>query len=264
MASAPQQPTLPLFYNDLIPLNSRDHTGWKVGPLENAAFMANTHAIPLTVEEFVDAQRDFPIVFTVGENPVPIALMGLNDGVNTFMGDDNKLIENVYLPAYVRRYPFMLARLQPDAQDLSLCFDPSVTNIGKDVEGQDVFSDKGEPTEYTQQVLEFCRQFEEAGQRTQAFIKILDELDIMMDGEVSITRNDMPDTPFVYRGFRMVDETKLRELPTEKLEEINKNGILMLIHAHLFSLNLMRHIFERQAAMGKMPAVTAAPAATVN
>lgn len=260
MASAPQ-PTLPLFYSDLIPLNSRDHTDWKVGPLENAAFMADTHAIPLTVEEFVDAQRHFPIVFTVGENPVPIALLGLNEGVNTFMGDDNKLVSEVYLPAYVRRYPFMLARLQPEAQELSLCFDPSVKNIGKNVEGQAFFSDKGEPTDYTQQVLEFCRQFEEAGQRTQAFIKVLDDLGIMMDGEVAITRNDQPDTPFIYRGFRMVDETKLRELPVEKLEEISKNGILMLIHAHLFSLNLMRHIFERQAAMGKMPAI---PAAAVN
>ena len=260
MASAPQ-PTLPLFYKDLIPLNSRDHTGFKVGPINDASFMAGTHAIPLTVEEFVDAQRNFPIVFTVGDNPVPIALMGLNEGVNTFMGDDMKLTENVYLPAYVRRYPFMLARLQPDAQDLSLCFDPSVPNIGKDVEGQEVFTATGEPTEYTQQVLDFCRQFEEAGQRTAAFIKILDELDIMMDGEVAITRNDMPETPFVYRGFRMVDEAKLRELPVAKLEELNKNGVLMLIHAHLFSLNLMRHIFERQAAMGKMPAL---PTATVN
>lgn len=261
MATAPQ-PTLPLFYNDLLPLNSRDHTEWKVGPLENAGFMASTHAIPLTVEEFVDAQRHFPIVFTAGENPVPIALMGLNEGVNTFMGEDNKLVSDVYLPAYVRRYPFMLARLQPDAQELSLCFDPSVTNIGKGVEGQALFSEAGEPTEYTQSVLDFCRQFEEAGQRTQAFIQALNDLDIMMDGEVAITRNDQPDTPFVYRGFRMVDEAKLRDLPKDKLEEINKNGIIMLIHAHLFSLNLMRHIFERQAAMGKVPVIT--PPSAVN
>jgi hypothetical protein len=254
MASAPQ-PTLPLFYNDLLPLNSINHKDWKVGPLNDAGFMANTHALPLTVEEFMDAQRHFPIVFTVGENPVPIALMGLNEGVNTFMGEDNKLVSEVYLPAYVRRYPFMLARLQPDADELSLCFDPSVKNIGKGVQGQDLFTEAGEPTENTRNILEFCRQFEEAGQRTQAFIKILQDMNLLMDGEVAITRGDQPDTPFIYRGFQMVDEAKLRELPTEKLEEIHKNGILMLIHAHLFSLNLMRYIFERQVGMGKMPQV---------
>lgn len=255
MATAPQS-TLPLFYNDLLPLNSRDHTGWKVGPLENAGFMATTHAVPLTVEEFVDAQRHFPIVFTVSENPVPIALMGLNEGVNTFMGEDNKLVSDVYLPAYARRYPFMLAKLQPDAEDLSLCFDPSVSNIGKDIEGQALFSEKGEPTEYTQTILDFCRQFEEAGQRTQAFMQVVNDLDILMDGEVAITRGDQPDTPFVYRGFRMVDEAKLRDLPMEKIDEITKSGVMVLIHAHLFSLNLMRSIFERQMAMGKVPVMT--------
>jgi hypothetical protein len=258
MATAPQ-PQLPLFYNDLLPLNSREHADWKVGPLDDAGFLAKTHAVPLTVEEFIDAQRHFPIVFTVGENPVPIALMGLNDGVNTFMDDNNKLVAGVYIPAYVRRYPFLLARIQPESDELSLCFDPTVTNISAKVEGEALFSDKVEPTAYTQSILDFCRQFEEAGQRTQAFMKQLDELDIMMDGEVAITRSDQPDTPFVYRGFRMVDEQKLRDLPKDKLEEINKNGMIMLIHAHLFSLNLMRKIFERQVAMGKMPA-PAAPA----
>lgn len=261
MATAPQ-PQLPLFYNDLFPLNSREHADWKVGPLDDAGFLAKTHAVPLTVEEFIDAQRHFPIVFTVGENPVPIALMGLNDGVNTFMDDNNKLVADVYIPAYVRRYPFLLARIQPESDELSLCFDPTVANIGAKVEGEALFSDKAEPTAYTQSILDFCRQFEEAGQRTQAFMKQLDELDIMMDGEVAITRSDQPDTPFVYRGFRMVDEQKLRDLPKGKLEEINKNGMIMLIHAHLFSLNLMRKIFERQVAMGKMP--TPAATATVN
>ena len=73
MASAPQ-PQLPLFYKDLLPLNSRDHADWKAGTLESAAYIAETHAIPVTSDEFVDAQRNFPIVFTAGENPLPIAL----------------------------------------------------------------------------------------------------------------------------------------------------------------------------------------------
>ena len=82
-----------------------------------------------------------------------------------------------------------------------------------------------------------------------------------MDGEIAITRSDAPDTPFVYRGFRMVDEKKLRELPTETVEELNKNGMIMLIHAHLFSMNLMRRLFERQSAQGKIPAPNNAGAA---
>ncbi|QFT78191.1 SapC family protein [Erythrobacter sp. THAF29] len=264
MASAPQ-PQLPLFYKDLLPLNSRDHKDWKAGSFENADFLASTHAIPLTVDEFVDAQRNYPIVFTAGENPLPIALMGLNEGVNTFIDESGKLEAGVYVPAYIRRYPFILAKLQKDSDDMSLCFDPSAGVIGKDKEGNALFEDGGEPTEYTKQVLDFCQKFEEAGQRTRQLLEELKKLDLLMDGEIAITRSDQPDTPFVYRGFRMVDEKKLRELPAETVEQLNKNGILMIIHAHLFSLNLMRAIFERQSAQGKVPEPNAnAPAPATN
>jgi hypothetical protein len=256
MASAPQS-QLPLFYNDLLPLNSRDHAEWKAGTLESAAYLAATHAIPLTSDEFVDAQRDFPIVFTAGENPLPIALFGLNEGVNTFVGDDNKIMEAVYLPAYARRYPFILAKLRPDTDEMSLCFDPSTGLIAKQDEGLPLFDAEGQPTEYTQGVLEFCRRFEEAGQRTKMFMEELAKLDILMDGEIAITRNDMPDKPFVYRGFRMVDENKLRELPADMVNALAQNGMLVLIYAHLFSLNLMRTIFERQLVQGRVPLVNA-------
>ncbi|TAD74328.1 MAG: multidrug transporter [Sphingomonadales bacterium] len=252
MASAPQ-PLLPLFYKDLLPLNSRDHAEWKAGTLESAAYLAATHAVPLTSDEFVDAQRDFPIVFTSGENPLPIALFGLNEGVNTFVGDDMKINQVIYLPAYARRYPFLLAKLQQGSDDMSLCFDPSANLLGKFDEGLALFDGEGKPTEYIEGVLDFCRRFEESGQRTKLFMDELIKLDILMDGEIAITRNDMPDTPFIYRGFRMVDESKLRELPAATLEELAKNGMLMLIYAHLFSLNLMRNIFERQLMQGKVP-----------
>lgn len=255
MATAPQ-PQLPLFYKDLLPLNGRDHGDWKVSSFDDASFLANAHAIPLTVDEFVDAQRNFPIVFTAGDNPLPIALFGLNEGVNTFIDDTGKLEAGVYVPAYVRRYPFILAKLNKDSEDMSLCFDPESGVVAKGKKGQALFEGKGEdqkPTQYTNDVLEFCRRFETSGQRTKAFLDTLKDLDLLMDGEIAITRNDMPDKPFVYRGFRMVDENKLREVPKEKLEEINKSGMLMLIHAHLFSMNLMRMVFERQSAQGKVP-----------
>ncbi|WP_252258057.1 SapC family protein [Erythrobacter aurantius] len=259
MATA-SQPQLPLFYKDLLPLNSRDHADWKVTSFQDAGFLANTHAIPLTVDEFVDAQRDYPIVFTAGDNPLPIALMGLNEGVNTFIDDNGKLEAGVYVPAYIRRYPFLLAKLTRESDDMSLCFDPQSGVVGKHDEGQALF-DGTTPSDYTNGVLEFCKRFEESGQRTKAFMDELKKHDVLMDGEIAITRNDMPDKPFVYRGFRMIDENKLRELPTEAVEALNKNGMLMLMHAQLFSMNLMRTLFERQARQGKVPAMNeAAPA----
>jgi hypothetical protein len=258
MASAPQQPTLPLFYNDLMPLNSRDHGKWRTKSLESADFLKSQHAIPLTVDEFAQAQRNFPIVFSSGESPLPLALMGMNEGINTFVDDAGKITEEVYVPAYVRRYPFMLAKLRQDAEELSLCFDPTSEVLGDFKKGEPLFNDKGEASENTQRILEFCQHFEEAGQRTRMFLEELAKHNLLMDGEIAITQNDNPDKPFVYRGFRMIDQEKLREIKAETLAEWNKNGMLAIIYSHLMSLELMRNIFARQMRQGKVPQPDAA------
>lgn len=257
MASAPQAANLPLLYNDLVPLNSNDHANWKTKGLENAKFMDGQHAIPLTIEEFIPASRHYPIIFSAAEQPVPLVLMGMNEGVNTFMDDDGIFMKPVYVPAYVRRYPFLLAKLRPDTDELSLCFDPTAGALGEFDEGTALFDDS-KPTENTQAILKFCEDFETAGSQTYGFVEELKKLDLLMDGEVSIQQEGQ-EKPFVYRGFKMVDEEKLRELRGDALRKISQNGILPLIYAHLFSLQLMRDIFAIQVQQGKVPLVTELP-----
>lgn len=259
MASAPQAAELPLLYKDLVPLNSNDHVTWKTRMLESAKFMDGQHAIPLTIEEFIPASRNYPIIFSASENPVPLVLMGMNEGVNAFMDDQGQFTGPVYVPAYVRRYPFMLAKLRPDTDELSLCFDPTAGAVGEFEDGNALFDD-GKPSENTQAILKFCEDFENAGAQTHAFIEELKKLDLLMDGEVSIQQEGQ-EQPFVYRGFKMVDEQKLRELRGDALRKISQNGILALIYAHLFSLQLMREIFALQIQQGKVPQVTELPAA---
>lgn len=251
MASAPQQ-SLPLFYNDILPLSSQQHADFKIKPADKAPFLANQHAVPVTVEEFPLVQRYMPIVFSQGEEPVPLALMGLNEGVNTFFDEDGSLNEqNFYVPAYIRRYPYLLARLRPDSDELSLCFDPTSGTVGAFDEGDALFVD-GEPSEITKNILQFNEQFEQAGARTGQFMSELKELDLLIDGEVTI-QPDGATQPFVYRGFMMIDENKLNEMRGDQLRKIVQNGMLPLIYAHLFSLGLMRDIFGRQMRQGKVP-----------
>src|SRR3546814_10848855 len=120
-------------------------------PLNSAEFLVGQHAIPLTSDEFVSACRFFPIVFSAGDNPVPLALMGLNEGINTFVDDAGKLVNPVYVPAYIRRYPFLLAKLQPNSEELSLCFDPTSGALGKFDEGDVLFVD-GQPLEQVKEI----------------------------------------------------------------------------------------------------------------
>jgi hypothetical protein len=257
MASVP--PTnLPLFYNGLQPLSSVEHANLKTRAVEKAPFLAKAHAIPLTVDEFVMAQRFYPIIFSIGDNPVPLALMGLNEGVNAFVDDDGKLLQDAYVPAYIRRYPFMLARLREGVDDLSLCFDPKSDMVGDFEDGQALF-DNGQTTDTTKNILKFCEEFEMSAQRTNAFMIELKDSGLLIDGEVAIQPNDS-DTPFIYRGFMMVDENKIRELRGDTLRKMNQNGMLPLIMAHLFSLSMIREVFGKQMAQGKVPQPELQPA----
>ncbi|MEY4501558.1 MAG: hypothetical protein RIS52_1448, partial [Pseudomonadota bacterium] len=124
-------------------------------------------------------------------------------------------------------------------------------------DGESLFED-GQPSEATKAVLSFCEQFEQAGARTTAFMEDLVKSGLLMDGEVSIqTGEDTP--PYIYRGFQMVDEAKLAALTGDKLRKYMQSGLLPLVHAHLFSLTLMREIFARQVHQNKLP-----PQAEVN
>lgn len=255
---ASQPPTnLPIMYKELQPLSSNVHGAFRTRTGDAAPHLVGVHAVPLTVDEFVFAQRFYPIVFSSGENPVPLALMGLNEGVNVFMDDEGKTREPVYIPAYARRYPYMLARLQPDAQELSLCFDPTSEFVGDFSDGQALFEDE-KPSDALNNILKFCEDFEMSAQRSNAFMAELKALDLIIDGEVAI-QPENAEQPYLYRGFQMVAEDKFRDMNGDQLRKINQNGILPLIIAHLFSLSLVRDVFGRQMAQGKILSQTAQP-----
>jgi hypothetical protein len=258
MATEPPANPLPIFYGGLEPLSSNLHPNYKVRSSDTAPFLVDVHAIPITIDEFPSVQRFCPIVFSSGENPVPLGLMGLNEGVNVYVDSDGKLNQELYVPAYVRRYPFMLARLAPDAQELSLCFDPTSGLVGEFDDGQALF-DGDKPSEATNQILKFCEEFELSAQRTVSFMNELKTADLLMEGEVAIQATGV-EQPFIYRGFQMVNEEKLRELRGDELRKMNQNGMLALVFAHLFSMQLVRDIFSKQVAQGKGPELPAGEA----
>lgn len=259
MASAAPNQNLPLFYKEIVPLNATQHGKMKIRQVEKSPFIAQTHAIPITVDEFGLAQRHYPIVFSIGENSIPIALMGLNEGVNVFLDPDGRPVDTTtYIPAYIRRYPFLLAKLNPDTDELSLCVDPTSEAVGEFDDGQPLF-DGDQPSDATKAILEFCEQFETAGQRTTAFMEDVKKSGLLMDGEVAIQPEGYQQ-PFIYRGFQMIDEEKLRELRGDELRKMNQNGMLPLLYAHLFSLAQMREVFARQLGQGKAPQQVPMPA----
>ena len=239
---------LPLFYGSLVPLSSQFHPNHGLKLRDTFDFARVTHAIPVTVDEFAIVQRHYPIVFGLGENPAPLALVGLAEGQNLYVDADGQWQAGSYVPAFVRRYPFMLARLGPDATELSLCFDDTSGLVAADV-GERLF-DGVEPTEQTKGILAFCEQFEQAVNRTRGFMDELAKLELLIDGEVTIQQPGLPE-PAVYRGFQMVAEEKLQNIRGDVARKMVQNGMMGLVYAHLFGLSQIGQLFEKQNAAAK-------------
>ncbi|MGL4541503.1 MAG: SapC family protein [Polymorphobacter sp.] len=228
-----------------MPLSSQIHPGHGLAERSTATFAAGTHAIPVTVDEFAVAQRFYPIVFGLGENSAPLALVGLNEGKNLYVDAAGNWQADTYVPAFVRRYPFILGKMTAEATDLTLMFDPKSGLVTEDAPNK-LFNGT-EPSETTNGIMKFCEEFEQAIARTRMFMTELEKLELLMDGEVTIQQPGM-DQPAVYRGFRMINEEKFHNIRGDKARELVKSGMLGLVYAHLFSLSLIGGLFEKQRA----------------
>ena len=226
-----------LFYKQPEPLNSDRHGKLGVNPAEKPfAFVGVTNAVPLTVTEFSPAALSFPIVF-LGEPKSPVAIMGLRQEQNLFVNEAGQYQATAYLPAFVRRYPFVFAN-DDDNKRMVLCIDRSAPILAED--GQVPLFEDGKPSAFTQQAMQFCNDFELERQRTVRFVEMLEELDLFEIKEATYTPRS-PDgasagQPQKLAQYYAVSEDKLKKLPAKKLAELRDNGGLGQIYAHLVSL----------------------------
>lgn len=225
-----------LFYGQPEPLSVEAHGKLGVDPVDKPyAFTSVTNLIPLTVTEFAPAALSYPVIF-VGDAKQPVAVLGLRQGENLYVSAEGDFRPEAYIPAYVRRYPFVFAN--DDVQKrLILCVDRAAPFI-KEGGSTPLFVD-GQPSPYTQQAMEFCNNFEQERQRTDAFVALLTELDLFETKEAVFTPRNPDGTaaaPQKLAEYFAVSEDKLKSLSNEKLAELRDNGALGQIYAHLVSL----------------------------
>ncbi|HEX4709835.1 SapC family protein, partial [Phenylobacterium sp.] len=148
-----------LFYSQPEPLSSELHGKMGVKSMDGPfGFAKPGHAVPLTVGEFPLAAVTGPIIF-VGDDKLPIAVMGLNAGDNMFLRDDGLFEPGVYIPAYIRRYPFVFAN-DDNAKQMVLCIDRAAEFVVDKGFDQPFFEADGQPSQYTKNCIEFCNNFE--------------------------------------------------------------------------------------------------------
>lgn len=228
-----------LFYERPVPLNRTTHKDLRMQSINDVSFAAKVHSVPLTAAEFPSAARDFPILFAGKDmaDAGPMALLGLRQFENLFVdvADDNgQWAEGAYVPAFVRRYPFVLAEKPPEAEgdDFTVYLDEAYAGFG-DKEGERLFNEDGTDTEVLKNAVQFLSQFQEQVKLSKAFTERLRELELLEPRTVQLQNGEQTTT---LNGMFVVSEEKLRKLDEKTAHELLVDGTLGLIFAHLLSL----------------------------
>jgi SapC len=237
-----------LFYSQPEPLNPEHHG--KLGLKAMAApfaFAAGAHVIPLQVSEFGPASLCYPIIFA-GEQKAPMAVLGVTAGDNVFVDANGQYDPNAYIPAFVRRYPFVLAS-NNDQEQLVVCIDRAAPML---VEGGEVpLFENGKLTPFAEQAVEFCSNFETERRRSDLFVNRLKELDLFEVKQANFQPR-LPDgslgEPVLVADYFAVSEEKLGKLSDAELKDLHVTGALRQCYAHLTSMFNWERIIGRASA----------------
>lgn len=224
-------PAMPLFYTNPVPLDAKKHAALGLKKNFGFGFAKEVNAVPINLIEMPQICHFYPIAFSPDERATPVAVMGLRDSENLFIDARGQWQAGTYIPAYIRRYPFIFSEL-PDSDKLTLCFDNSPSVIEEKSE-QTFFDAEGAPSELSKNALEFCKSYHAAAQHTLAFSSALAAEGLLIDQEAKL--NVAGNRRINFSGFKIIDEEKLAQMDDNKFLEWRKNGWLPFIYAHLFS-----------------------------
>jgi hypothetical protein len=240
MATKPQADTgitgnAPL-YKSPEPLNPQTHAKLGVKVMDAPfAFAASNHFVPMVGPEFPAAATSFPIIFA-GDEKTPLGVLGLNPGDNLFFEKNGTVRPDMYLPAYIRRYPFVVA-LDDAAQRAVVCIDTGADMVSED--GEMKLFENGELTQYAKDCVDYCQRFEDDRARSEHFVKRMKELDLFTLRKATFTPRNADGTTgeeITISEYFAIDETKVHALSAEVLVQLRDEAHLAWIYAHLVSL----------------------------
>ena len=232
MQNAPQADVPPMFYSRIEPLSKEAHRNINIRPESEFAFANKSNTVPLTLPEFTLASRHFPILL-LGDDLVPVAALGVRPETNVFVNDKGIWETCIYVPAYIRRHPFILLGGGNDDSRLTLGLDVGSATTKPD--GRALFGADGKETDVVTQALDFCNQFHGAFLHTQNFSAALKATDIVNDTTLEI--EPTPGQRVNLGTFKRINEERLAALPDATILEWRKQGFLHAVYFLLQSMN---------------------------
>ena len=233
-----------LFYKEAVPVSKEQHAAFSIDTTQDYSFASGVNSVPLTATEFPFAARDYVIVFAGAETPMPTAILGVQQDNNLFVSDEGQW-QGRYIPAFVRRYPFVFSS-SADGSTFTLCVDKEFKGLNEDGCGERLFDDAGEKSTYLDKMLNFLQEYQLQFKRTQTFCEKLKELDLLesMQAQISLPSGSQQSLT----GFQVISRDKLKALDGDQLAELAKTDTLELAYLHLQSMNNFSAMAERAGA----------------
>lgn len=237
--------------NRAEPLDPDRHGNLRVIAGRDFDFVSSLHTIPLSAVEFMASARHYPIIFAgSGAAMQPVALVGLRPDENLFVKPGGGWSEGCYVPAILRRAPFVLLQDTKKGRDgVGLCLDVESPLVSR-TEGAPLFK-QGRPTEIVAKMARFAASYSKEQTRTRQFIAALQQHDLLVERRMEITLGN--GQKIVFSGFHVIDEERLRRLDDSAAVTFFRRGWSALCVAHFLSLGNMgrlHHLANRRAGAG--------------
>ena len=228
--AAAAEPRFPLFYRSLTPIDPARHGGKSLRRQLGFDFARQSHAVLLNGSEFEAAARYYPIVFTPSPAAAALSVVGVRRDRNLFVDANGDWQPGTYIPAYIRRYPFIFHE-SSDKQQYTLCIDETSGAL-EDGNERPLFSG-GKPTPIVQDALKFCAAFQRDFTNTHDFAEQLSERGLLIPNQAEITLNS--GEKLAVTGFHVIDRDRFAGLPDSALLEWRRKGWLPWVFAHFIS-----------------------------
>jgi hypothetical protein len=239
---------VPNLYRQVVALDRNQHRSLRLkqAPFKNLSRAAAMNAAFVAAVEFADVSREYPIVFVragkdakTGEELVaPMAVLGLAQNENLYLQPEGRW-RTPYLPAVLRRYPFAMAEAEGDR--MVVCIDRDCEDFSN-TEGEPLFEADGQPTPLLADMQRFLDSFEQEVVRTRVFCARLLKADVLREMRFDATMSD--GRTLAVDGFLSIDEARLAALPDADVLELQRTGMLALVHLQQASMGLLRRLVE--------------------
>lgn len=231
--------------SSFVPLQNDKHANLKVAESGDFTRFKEQHLIPIVAQDFFNLAAEFPLVFVKNadaETMVPVAIMGLKEGINLYCQTEQYPAQVV--PLGFTTAPFSLTAADPEGKQFALMIDVD-SPLVSETEGNALFDENGEKTEYLKMRADTLEKISQQSFQTRAITKLLQDLDLLKTQQVQLrARADGPS--YNIDGIFTVNEEALNGLSDEAFVDLRKRGVLPLIYSHLASLQQMRRILVRQ------------------